>query len=479
MVHYYLGQDLLREPFARGTIGLMPAELPPHPRGHNPAVQQPPFFYDRAGRRGRAGRGDANLGKGKGNRRGDDDANPGKGKAPERVSNQGYEISGGKIGPQVGPRSSPAKFPAVYVPLSERDNPQQGTNPLPVANPPIARSPVIPSAASSSNQPPNTTPVSPSSALITAGGFKAPPPEVAVPEGAMVRRVTLTPAPQYATKVPYKGPPAGLYLQLTGQGGILTPIKPSSATPVTGSSSSHQAPTSDPVIDAANPFKKKNTRPANRIRTSGGNPDGTPPGDDDDAGGDFPVNLPEGPPGFVPMLPPRDEPMVNPLVIPGVNLEIDLDIIAEFLLPLHLAAHPRYYEPQHFFVGNLGTFTEDYPMLTPFSEALLLAYLRSLHIAQEAMCLSHVGYPYGTSHADHHRRFNRCVLVREQRKRIEHALSHVWNIAAGISYWSLTRDEQFLFDSMTTYLYVCWNVTPVSYNPESPPRYPLIPKRDP
>eukprot|EP00971_Amphidinium_carterae_P177537 3520848-Amphidinium_carterae.1 len=75
MVNYYLGQDLLREPFARGTIGLMPAELPPHPRGHNPAVQQHPFYYDHEGRRGRANRGkpvDANLGKGKGNRHDDD-----------------------------------------------------------------------------------------------------------------------------------------------------------------------------------------------------------------------------------------------------------------------------------------------------------------------------------------------------------------------------------------------------------------------
>eukprot|EP00971_Amphidinium_carterae_P059969 1186477-Amphidinium_carterae.1 len=80
-------------------------------------------------------------------------------------------------------------------------------------------------------------------------------------------------------------------------------------------------------------------------------------------------------------------------------------------------------------------------MLTPFSEALILAYLRSLHVAQEAMCLQHVGYPHGTSHTDHHRRVTKCVLVREQRKRIDHALTHVWTIAASISYWSLTGQE--------------------------------------
>eukprot|EP00971_Amphidinium_carterae_P259287 5144964-Amphidinium_carterae.1 len=208
------------------------------------------------------------------------------------------------------------------------------------------------------------------------------------------------------------------------------------------------------------------------------NPNGTPlDGDSNDGGKDGNLgNFPDEPPRYHPMPPPADVPMVNLFITPGTGVEIDMDLIADFLLPLHLTAHPPHFQAQHFYTSNLSLFNGDYPSLTPFSKALFLAYLRSLHIAQEAMCVQHVKYPTGVTHIDHHCYIEQCVLVRQQRQRIEHALTYQWTIAAGINYWSLTVEEQSLFDSMTTYLYACWNVTRWSYNPESPPRYPLLRK---
>eukprot|EP00971_Amphidinium_carterae_P333053 6467553-Amphidinium_carterae.1 len=86
-------------------------------------------------------------------------------------------------------------------------------------------------------------------------------------------------------------------------------------------------------------------------------------------------------------------------------------------------------------------FDTEYSGLSVFSELIVLAYLRSLHIGQEAMCRNIHGYPVPHVHAHHHPNSTRCLRVIQQRERIDHAFDHQWRVASNVNMAALSPAE--------------------------------------
>eukprot|EP00971_Amphidinium_carterae_P105753 2094394-Amphidinium_carterae.1 len=102
------------------------------------------------------------------------------------------------------------------------------------------------------------------------------------------------------------------------------------------------------------------------------------------------------------------------------------------------------------------------PGIRVFAELILLAYLRSLHIAQESMCRSFHRHPDQYTHMGHRSNATLCVRVSEQRARIDHAFNHQWRVASHINWSTLTAVERQVTEvhtALTDYLYLCWNLT--------------------
>eukprot|EP00971_Amphidinium_carterae_P087044 1721977-Amphidinium_carterae.1 len=143
---------------------------------------------------------------------------------------------------------------------------------------------------------------------------------------------------------------------------------------------------------------------------------------------------------------------------PLLGVVIDTELLHEVLWRAHLPDHPTLTQCAEMYVYNEQQF-QSYPLLRVFSELILLAYLRSIHVAQEALC--------------------RSSLVTRQREHIDHAFRHQWHVADHVNLNALTHPERVLHELLTTYLYMCWNLTIVNYDEESPPLYPLLPKKKP
>eukprot|EP00971_Amphidinium_carterae_P243697 4840074-Amphidinium_carterae.1 len=70
--------------------------------------------------------------------------------------------------------------------------------------------------------------------------------------------------------------------------------------------------------------------------------------------------------------------------------------------------------------------TQHHPPLRGFSELILLAYLRILHVAQQYLCVNHYHYPESaslSSHRCHHVTVNMCNLVVHQLRCVDRSRS--------------------------------------------------------
>eukprot|EP00971_Amphidinium_carterae_P133442 2643023-Amphidinium_carterae.1 len=144
----------------------------------------------------------------------------------------------------------------------------------------------------------------------------------------------------------------------------------------------------------------------------------------------------------------------------------------------HLTYHPQFTDPQALHVHNQHMFDTQYPGIRVFAELILLAFLRSLHIAQEAMCRGIQQYPGTQLHSLHHLHTTRCLRVVEQRERIDHAFDYQWRVASHVNRSTLSQAELQVHQVLTDYSYLCWNLTVYNYNPANPPRYPFLPPAD-
>eukprot|EP00971_Amphidinium_carterae_P316700 6295336-Amphidinium_carterae.1 len=467
---------------------------------YNPILRRPPFFISsitgelgpQAERKGKDGKGKGKDGK-------DRDGGYGKGKGRE-------EMHKGKGKPE------------------EDANPGKGAYPI---GPPVMRAPSNPSPPAM-KPPPTKAPEVTVTDVVKAPqpthrpGYKPPPASVPSPQ-----RITPIPSSSPAgVKTPFKGQPKGHpdYKEVSITYLPFTPKKPPPQMPEDGAvvpqRTVHKPPPgpgyaglSREQYEAAQEKYRRDIANRNANRDRDANPDrdygtgsassGTQPGDrgpsssaaaaavpseSEDANlfrrGRATNKMPPAyghprppPPYSPPTLPPGVE-ITNMLTTPELGLIVDIDLNLEALWRGHLTDHPQLTECYQLYLYNDRQFVS-YPSLRVFSELILLAYLRSIRVAQEALCLGNLRYPPNTSHITHHEFSECCLLVTRQRERIEHAFRHQWKIASHLDFNSLTGAQQVLHRALTTYLHMCWNLTVTNYDGNNPPLYPLLPKRRP
>eukprot|EP00971_Amphidinium_carterae_P147022 2913464-Amphidinium_carterae.1 len=78
--------------------------------------------------------------------------------------------------------------------------------------------------------------------------------------------------------------------------------------------------------------------------------------------------------------------MEHVLTTRELRVVVDIGILLATLSVDHQTYHPALSDPQDLHVHNQHMFDTQYVGIRVFAELILLAYLRSLHVAQEAMC---------------------------------------------------------------------------------------------
>eukprot|EP00971_Amphidinium_carterae_P291539 5787619-Amphidinium_carterae.1 len=469
LVYYFFNRDILDIPC---SVPMLHEIIPRHPCGqHNPALPRSPFFI-----------------------------NPLNGVlGPEAERLKGREEEAAPLPHPIGP-------PVMKAP-SKPSNPA----PVPKMKPPPTKAPEVTVTEMVEAQSTQRPGFKPPPEGVQRPGFKPPPegvmrppwdrapPANPVPSSspADYKEVSIT----YLPFAPKKPPP-----QMPGQEQAVVPqqqvYKPPPAPGYAGLTPQQYEEAQGQAKyqrDLANRRAQANRNPdvdGRRDYGSGSASSGTQPGDraaaaaapcERDDGNPFsrrrtpnkmPVAYGPQPPPHTPLPPPSGVEITNMLTTPLLGVVIDVDLVHPDLFGGHLPEHPTLTHCSDVYLYNEEQF-ESYPYLRVFSELILLAYLRSIHVAQECLCRSRLRYPTGSSHLTHHEFSEHCEMVTRQRERIEHAFRHQWQVADCMRLNLLTGPERVLHEMLTTYLYMCWNLTIYNYDGENPPLYPLLPRKKP
>eukprot|EP00971_Amphidinium_carterae_P005932 116972-Amphidinium_carterae.2 len=156
--------------------------------------------------------------------------------------------------------------------------------------------------------------------------------------------------------------------------------------------------------------------------------------------------------------------LTNPCRTPRIGLLMDMSLVANHLLRTHLP--PAVAEALDAYTALKGTILNDYPNLD---------WRRGVLITRHT-----VAYPHSSSHYAHHTGLQCCKDVRTPTQRIDHSFDHVWRVTGRQNQDVLTENEQMIHPILIKYVNCqfnwCWRLTPETWDPRSPPLFPIVPK---
>eukprot|EP00971_Amphidinium_carterae_P217819 4323898-Amphidinium_carterae.1 len=147
-----------------------------------------------------------------------------------------------------------------------------------------------------------------------------------------------------------------------------------------------------------------------------------------------------------------------------------MSLVANHLLRAHLP--PSMLEALAAYSKLKETIHNCYPNLDWYIELVLLAYLRSLLVSQEALCMGHQSYPSTNSHYAHHEHLSCCREVVVTKRRIDHSFTHVWQVTGKQNADLWTEDERMIKTMLISYVSQCWQLTAETWSY----MFPIVPR---